>query len=238
MPGRTSAADALDPGAHCGIAPAKRIEPQDLFAQLRARAPSVNYPAGRIVFRQGDPAGAVFFIGQGRLHRTIMTERGDDRVMAILGPGDFCGEDCLGHKPYRMTSAVVVEDAKVVRIEKTLMHKLCRDWPDFADAFTSFLLTHGLETEAALIDQFVGSAEQRLGRVLLRLANVESNAPEAGVIRNVKQEMLAGLVGTTRPRVNYFLTKFRRLGLIDYGGASGPGVIKVTRHLRRICDKE
>lgn len=167
-----------------------------------------------------------------------MTERGDDRLVAILGPGDFCGEDCLSHKPYRMTSAVVVEDAKIIRIEKNLMHRLRRDWPGFSDAFTSFLLAHGLATEAALIDQFVGSAEQRLGRVLLRLANVGSDARESGMILNVKQEMLAGLVGTTRPRVNYFLTKFRRLGLIDYGGAFGPGVIKVTHRLKEICDRE
>ncbi len=137
-----------------------------------------------------------------------------------------------------MTSAVVVEDSKVVRIEKNAMDKLRWDWPDFADAFTSFVLMHGLETEAALIDQLVGSVEQRLGRVLLKLANAGSGVDDSGTILNVKQEMLAELVGTTRPRVNYFLTKFRRLGLIDYGGSFGPGVIRVSNRLRQVCDRE
>jgi CRP/FNR family transcriptional regulator, cyclic AMP receptor protein len=233
----TTGDSTIDQDMHGAVALAERIRSKELFARLCARVPSASHPPGRILFRQGDPADAIYYIGSGRVHRAITTERGDDRLLAILGPGDFCGEDCLSDMACRMTSAVVVEDAEVIRIEKSLMRELRRDWPDFADAFTSFLLTHGLETEAALIDQFVGSVEQRLGRLLLKLANVGSNAREMGTIRNVKQEMLAGLVGTTRPRVNYFLTRFRRLGLIDYGRAFGPGVIKVTHRLRQVCDR-
>lgn len=238
VPGGTASNDAIDQSVHRDIALGEGVKPEGLFGTLSAKIPPTKYPAGRILFRQGDWPDAVYYIGYGRLHRTITTKRGDDRLVAILGPGDFCGEDCLGNIPYRMTSAVVVEDAKVIRIEKNTMDKLRRDWPDFADAFTSFLLMHGLETEAALIDQHLGSVEQRLGRVLLKLANAGSSAADPGTILNVKQEMLAGLVGTTRPRVNYFLTKFRRLGLIDYGGAFRPGVIRVSNRLRQFCDRE
>jgi hypothetical protein len=90
--------------------------------------------------------------------------------------------------------------------------------------------------EAALIDQLVGSVEQRLGRVLLKLANVGGKAGEAGVVAHVKQEMLASIVGTTRPRINYFLNKFRRLGFIAYGGPLKPGIIKVNHCLGQVCD--
>lgn len=235
MPESATLVDAIAPS---DITSTKRREPAQLFAELSVHIPSAKYAAGRIVFRQGDPADAVFLIGHGSLHRAIMTERGDDRLVAILGPGDFCGEDCLIHKQYRMTTAIVVADAEVIRIEKNLMQKLRLNCPRLADAFTSFLLTHSLETEAALIDQFVGSAEQRLGRVLLKLANVGDNDREPGVVLNVRQEMLAGLVGTTRPRINHFLTRFRRLGLIDYGGALGPGVIKVSPRLKQVCYRD
>lgn len=183
MPDSATLVDAIAPS---DITSTKRREPAQLFAELSVRIQSAKYAAGRIVFRQGDPADAVFLIGHGSLHRAIMTERGDDRLVAILGPGDFCGEDCLIHKQYRMTTAIVVADAEVIRIEKNLMEKLRLNCPRLADAFTSFLLTHSLETEAALIDQFVGSAEQRLGRVLLKLANVGDNDREPGVVLNVR----------------------------------------------------
>jgi CRP/FNR family cyclic AMP-dependent transcriptional regulator len=230
--------DAIDRNAPGDVAPGENVGPGSLFERLCARYSPTKYPAGRMLFSQDDFADAIYYVGNGRLHRTITTKRGDERLVTILGPGDFCGEDCLGHTRRRTTSAVVVEDAKVVRIERAEVDRLRRGWPDFADAFMSFLLTHGLGTEAALIDHLVGSVEQRLGRVLMKLANAEGGACSPGTILNVKQDMLARLVGTTRPRVNYFLTKFRRLGLIDYGGALKPGSIKVSNRLGQVCDGE
>lgn len=204
------------------------------LAKLCVQFPHMRYSAGRPLFRQGDAADAIFYIAYGQVHRLVTTEKGDDRLVAILGPGDFCGEECLANKPYRTTSAVVVEDAEIARIDRTLMPGLLREWPDLAGAFTAFLVTHSLETEAALIDQLVGSAEQRLARVLLKLANVGDRGRDFGITSNVKQEMLANLIGSTRPRVNYFLNKFRRLGLIEYGDRLPPGTIKVHARLRRI----
>jgi CRP/FNR family cyclic AMP-dependent transcriptional regulator len=205
--------------------------------KLCVQLPHVKYPAGRSLFRQGDPADAIFYVATGQLHRTIMTEKGDERLVARLGPGDFCGEECMAHQAYRTTSALVVEDADIVRIDRGLMPRLLHDWPDLATAFTAYLLSHCLETESALIDQLVGSVEQRLTRVLLRLANVGASERHSGVISNVKQDMLAGMVGTTRQRVNYFLNKFRKLGLIDYGGSSNRGQIVVHAALRRMGAK-
>jgi CRP-like cAMP-binding protein len=125
-----------------------------------------------------------------------------------------------------------VEDAEVVRIDKRLMPRLLRGDPDFASAFTTYLLSHCLETESALFDQLFGSVEQRLKRVLLKLANGGENEGRLGIISNVRQEMLANMVGTTRPRVNYLLNKFRKLRLIDYGGTIRRGQILVYSRLR------
>ena len=219
---------------HLGDVPARRAYVNDPLAKLCVQFPHMRYSAGRPLFRQGDAADAIFYIGYGQVHRLVTTEKGDDRLVAILGPGAFCGEECLANKPYRTTSAVVVEDAEIARIERSLMPNLLREWPDLAGAFTAFLVAHRLETEAALIDQLVGSAEQRLARVLLKLANVGNGSRDFGITSNVKQEMLANLIGSTRPRVNYFLNKFRRLNLIEYGGHLPPGTIKVHTRLRRM----
>lgn len=238
--GRSSARTAtVDRAAE--NSPASQAHHADAKAALRklcVQLPHANYAAGRSLFRQGDPADAIFYIASGRLHRTIITEKGDERLVALLGPEDFCGEESLADQAYRTTSALVVENADIVRIDKGLMPRLLRDWPDLDSAFTTYLLTHCLKTESALIDQLVGSVEQRLTRTLLRLANVSEGETHLGIISNVKQDMLAGMVGTTRQRVNYFLNKFRKLGLIDYGGSSNRGQIVVHGALRRTGDRQ
>lgn len=231
-------AETADRAAEASRASSDRhVDAKAPLQKLCVQLAHVKYPAGRSLFQQGDPTDAIFYVVSGRLHRTIMTEKGDERLVALLGPKDFCGEECLAHQAYRTTSARVVEDAHIVRIDRGLMPQLLRDWPDFASAFTAYLLSHCLETESALIDQLVGSVEQRLTKVLLRLANVGAGERHSGVISNVKQDMLAGMVGTTRQRVNHFLNKFRNLGLIDYGGSSNRGQIVVHAALRRMGAK-
>lgn len=219
-------------------ATSKRAPAQDAMRRLCVKLQKARYRAGRTLFRQGEAADAVFYIRGGRLHRIVATKKGDERVVAILGPGDFCGEECLSREPRHRTSAVVVEDAEIARIDRASMPRLLRDRSDLADAFSTFLLTRALGTEAALIDQLIGSVEQRLRRVLLRLARIESFGAGSGTISNVKQETLASLVGTTRPRINYFLNRFRQRGLIDYGRQVGPGAIEVHLKLKQVEEED
>lgn len=213
-------------------------EPKETLRKLCVHVKKARYRANRMLFRQGEAADAIFYICSGRLHRIITTKKGQERLLAILGPGDFCGEECLSPEPCHRTSAQVVEDAEIARIDTALMARSLRDRSDLAEAFTTFLLTHTLETEAALIDQMVGSVEQRLRRVLLRLARFEGLCADTATITSVKQETLASLVSTTRPRVNYFLNKFRRLGWIDYGRRLEPGVMQVHAKLKHVADED
>jgi hypothetical protein len=110
--------------------------------------------------------------------------------------------------------------------------------PDFAGAFTTHLLSHCLATESALVDHLFASVEQRLRRVLWKLATLRGKQDQTGIISNVTQQMLADMVGTTRPRVNHLLNKLRNLGLIDYGGTLRRGDIRVRPGLRPRQDDE
>jgi len=84
--------------------------------------------------------------------------------------------------------------------------------------FTAFLLSRNIQIEADLIDQLFNSSEQRLARLLLILANFGKDGKLELVIPKISQETLAARVGTTRSRINYFMNKFRKLGLIEYNG--------------------
>jgi len=88
-----------------------------------------------------------------------------------------------------------------------------------SDRFIAHLLARNRRTEENLIDQLFNSSEKRLARTLLSLARCSGPGDTQRVLPKISQEMLAEMVGTTRSRVNVFMNKFRREGLIEYRGA-------------------
>jgi CRP-like cAMP-binding protein len=89
---------------------------------------------------------------------------------------------------------------------------------EFSDFFVSHLLTRTARYEEDLIDQLFNSAEKRLARILLLLANYGKEGKSEPVLGNITQETLAEMIGTTRSRVSQFMNKFRKLGFIEYNG--------------------
>ena len=173
----------------------------------------------QIVFSQGDPADAVFYIEKGRIELRVLSEQGKEAILATLGVGDFFGEGCLAKQAFRMTTAVAAAASSVMRLEKSAMIAMLHDEPVFSAFFISYLLTRKIRIEEDFVDQLLNSSEQRLARLLLRLANFgEAGKPEA-VIPKISQETLAEMIGTTRSRVSFFMNKFRRFGFIDYAGS-------------------
>ena len=68
-----------------------------------------------------------------------------------------------------------------------------------------------------MVDQLFNSIEKRLARALLLLARYgKQDQQQNKLLPRVSQETLAEMVGTTRPRINMFMNKFRKLGFIHY----------------------
>jgi CRP-like cAMP-binding protein len=84
-------------------------------------------------------------------------------------------------------------------------------------SFLSYLLSRNIRLEEDLIDQVSHSSERRLARALLLLAG-KRNRRKLHRFAGISQETLATMIGTTRPRVNFFMNKFRKLGFIKYHG--------------------
>jgi CRP-like cAMP-binding protein len=176
------------------------------------------YQKKEVVFAQGDPANAVFYIETGRIKLTVVSEQGKAAVVAMLGPGDFFGEGCLAGQPIRMATASAMTEGSLVRIGKHAMIGLLHERSVFTERFMAHLLARNVRFEEDLVDQLFNSSEKRLARVLLLLARFGKEGATEPVIPKISQEVLAEMVGTTRPRINEFMNKFRKLGFIDYNG--------------------
>lgn len=170
------------------------------------------------IFAQGDPSDAVFYIQNGEVKLTVLSRSGKEAIIAVLNEGGFFGEGCLAGQSLRMCSATATTDCSVMRIDKQTMKEVLRQEQTFSDLFVAHLLTRTVRYEEDLADQIFNSSEKRLARILLLLAGIGKDDKTEGVIPNISQETLAEMVGTTRSRINFFLNKFRKLGLIDYNG--------------------
>ena len=84
------------------IEPAPSFDPKTFLAKVGEGRSLGKF---RIVFAQGDPADSVFYIQQGKVKVTVISEQGKEAVVAILGPDEFCGEGCLAGQPRRMATA-------------------------------------------------------------------------------------------------------------------------------------
>jgi CRP/FNR family transcriptional regulator, cyclic AMP receptor protein len=177
-----------------------------------------KYRKDQMVFSQGSPADAVFYIQKGKVKITVVSEQGKEAVVAILGPDEFCGEGCLTGQPRRMATAVAMTECEIMRLEKAAMFRVLHEEPAFSEMFVTHLLARTIRVEEDLVDQLFNSSEKRLARSLLLLANFGKDGRPERIIAKVSQETLAEMIGTTRSRVSHFMNKFRKLGFIDYNG--------------------
>jgi CRP-like cAMP-binding protein len=194
------------------------FDTQAFLTSVETGRSNMKYRAKETVFRQGDAADAVYYLEKGGVQLTVVSHQGKEAVVAILGAGDFFGEGCLAGQDLHMASAVARSASNAVRIEKAAMIRMLHEQPALSERFMAFLLSRNIQIEADLVDQLFNSSERRLARLLLLLANFGKEGKLEMVIPKISQEVLAAKVGTTRSRINFFMNKFRKLGLIEYNG--------------------
>jgi CRP-like cAMP-binding protein len=173
---------------------------------------------GQVIFSQGDPADALFYVQSGKVKVTTLSKHGKEAVVAILGAGDFFGEGCLAGQPLRISTVAAMVDCSIARLDKASVIRVLHEQPAFSELFMAYLLARNIRMEADLIDQLFNSSEKRLARLLLLLANFGKEGRPQPVVAKISQETLAEMIGTTRSRVSFFMNKFRRLGFVKYNG--------------------
>src|SRR5262249_51475562 len=171
------------------------------------------------IFSQGDASDAVFYIQKGKFKLTVCSTGGKEATIALLSPGEFVGEGCVGGKePSRLATATALTAATVFKIDRKEMVKVLNREDAFSWFFISYLLARNNRFQEDLIDQLFNSSERRLARALLLLVGFGQDGASETIDPKISQETLAEMIGTTRSRVSFFMNRFRKLGYIDYNG--------------------
>src|SRR6476646_5933824 len=177
-----------------------------------------KYSKKKIIFAQGDDADAVFYIKKGKVKVSVLSDQGNEAIVALLGENEFVGEGCLIGQPKRLATASAITECETMRVSKPEIQRVLRDEPTFSQMFVSHILERNARVEEDLVDQLFNSTEKRLARLLLLLANFGKEGRPEPILAKISQETLAEMIGTTRSRVSHFMNKFRELGFIDYNG--------------------
>ena len=201
-----------------GSAEHSSFDVMGLLTKHNTRWAVSKYEENQIVYSQGDLADSVFYVHTGKVKVTVISQHGKEAVVAIRGPDEFCGEGAMTGTPLRLATTTTMSACDIIRIETEAIVRLLHHDQKFADYFLHHLLTRTARVEADLVDQLFNSSEMRLARALLLLANYGGDLGLEPIPVKVNQDTLAALIGTTRSRVNFFLNKFRKLGLINYNG--------------------
>jgi CRP/FNR family transcriptional regulator, cyclic AMP receptor protein len=196
-----------------------RFDPAAFLANAGLGRAIVKFQKKQIVFSQGDEGDTVFYVQRGKIRLTVASVAGKEATIALLSAGDFLGEGCIVNAQHlRMSSAVALTESSLLRIDRKEMISALHKEHTMSDIFVAYLLARNLRVQADLVDQLFNSSEKRLARTLLLLAQFGKEGEPETVIPKISQETLAGIVGTTRARVNFFLNRFRKLGFIEYNG--------------------
>ncbi len=197
---------------------AAAFDPQAFLTRIEAGKTTKTYRRKDVVFAQGDPGDAVFYVEDGRVQLTVVSTRGKEAIVGVLERGSFFGEGCLAGQPLRMSTASILQGASIIRVAKDTMVQMLHKKPQFAELFIAYLLSRNVRIEEDLVDQLFNSSEKRLARILLLLAHFGKEPKAETIIPKISQETLASMVGTTRSRVSFFMNRFKKMGFIQYNG--------------------
>jgi CRP-like cAMP-binding protein len=169
-----------------------------------------HYRRKQNIYKQGAPAYTLFYIHEGGVRLSTRTKHQPSAVTAILGVGDLFGELCLAGYPLRVSTAVALTASSIRTIQKKEMLRILRKHNKTSNALVAYLVSSIKKYQDHVAELLTSSAEQRLARVLLRLSHLDKSGPPLVEVPILSHQVLAEMVGTTRPRVNLFMNRFRK----------------------------
>ena len=173
----------------------------------------------QVFFSQGSSADSIFYLQTGRAKLTVVSQEGKEATVALLTAGEFVGEESLASVgALHMATASAITACTALQIQREEMIRLMHEEYSLSEMYMKFLLVRSMRTQADLVDQLFNSSEKRLARILLLMAEFGKPGERETFIPPITQETLAEMIGATRPRVSFFMNRFRKLGLIDYNG--------------------
>jgi len=176
----------------------------------------VTIPRHASVYTCGDQDEKVYFIESGQIKLLLLSPEGKECLLAIHSAGDVFGELCLAGLGARHETAIAMKETKLKQIPcAQFFARLSRD--ALTEGFVRYLAVRIADQHQVIANLVTVDSEQRLGQTLLQLARTMGKKDPRSIRIELKisHEELSEMVGTTRPRISFFMQRFRNRGLIE-----------------------
>lgn len=182
----------------------------------------VSYPAGAIIFTEGQIARGVYMLRQGQVKLLTTNNDGRTLILKIAQPGEELGLDSgISGSPYAAT-AEILQPAELAFISRADFRKLLTEHGDACLHFANHLSRecHAAYDAVRLIG-LLQSASQRLARLLLERSSSRPGADGAVRVNlALTHEEIGQLIGTSRETVTRTLSEFKRKQMIELSGST------------------
>src|SRR5262249_351894 len=192
--------------------------PPQMTAQLFACAFKRAAKAGEALFVAGDRGDGCYRVEQGLVKITVTSDRGEERIFALVGEGEIIGElSLIDHQP-RSASAIALCDSTFRYVTRQAFEDCTKDDPEIYKDLTGILAARLRETKETLAAASFLSMRGCVARTLLELADYIGKDAGRGRIlldQRISRKDLAAMAGVARENVSRVLSDLRKRGVIE-----------------------
>jgi CRP/FNR family transcriptional regulator, cyclic AMP receptor protein len=190
-----------------------KFAPSSLAAPLFADAVSRHLNADEALFVAGQPCDGCYRLEKGLLKIVVTSRRGDERILAILGPGAIVGELAVFDRGPRSASVFAMIDCELSFIRRSVFEEKTIRHPEIYQYLMNVLATRLQQADEAVAATSFLTVRARLARALLELAKHVGEDDGAGrvVIRHkIGQSDLAAMAWVARENVSRVMSDWKR----------------------------
>ncbi len=174
-------------------------------------------PKGTTLFQEGEPGKEMFVLQSGKVQISKKV-RDVEKVLAVLGPGEFFGEMAIISNKPRNATATVSEDAKVLIIDPKTFEGMIRGNTEIAVRMIKKLSDRLSEADSQIEALLLGDPSSRVVHQVLQACQFRGKAMEEGIEIDFPLKDLPQEIGVGEPAISFTLDKLERSGLIERSG--------------------
>ncbi|WP_163103179.1 Crp/Fnr family transcriptional regulator [Peribacillus alkalitolerans] len=166
----------------------------------------IEFEKNKIIYRQGETGKGIYYLCKGEVKITLLSDRGDERIINIVPPGMLFGEHGI-HNEHYLTGAYTCRQSMIYHFSDEVLSMICKEHPEASMIFTNSLI-YKFRILAEIISYLDCPVEQQMAYYLVKLYQENGNVP-------MNQTSFAKYIGTSRLTVNKVIQKWKQEDYID-----------------------
>lgn len=176
-----------------------------------------EFPKGTVLFQEGEPGKDMFVLQSGKISISKKV-RDVEKVLAMLGPGEFFGEMAIISNKPRNATATVMEDAKLLVIDPKTFEAMIRGNAEIAVRMIKKLAERLSEADAQIENLLLSDPASRVVHQVLQVCQTRGRPMEEGIEVDFPIREFPRLLGVGEPAIRHMLDRLERAGLIERSG--------------------